>query len=293
MKIKEILDKSVQFLKDKNFETPRLDAELLISGALNLKRIDLYVKFDQPLNENELESCRQVLRRRIAGEPVAYILGEKDFYGFTFVVNKNVLIPRPDTELVVEEAVQWCRVNNTNSPVILDLGCGSGCIGLSILKVLDNPESKLIAVDISNDAIAVATLNKQKLELNNEVQYYNIDICNIETINSLNLSNLKFDIIVGNPPYISKSDTQVEEAVVKFEPNIALFSEDNGLNDLQMWSKNTLKLLKDKSIMIFEMGYNQGPHMKHYFESLNVFQNVSVKKDLSKHDRVIIGEKNG
>lgn len=293
MKLKEILDKSIQFLKDKKFETPRLDAELLIAGVLNLERIQLYVKFDQPLSEVEIEKCRQSLRRRIAGEPVAYILGVKDFFGLQFKVNSDVLIPRPETEHIVEKALAWIESEKIDSPKILDLGCGSGCVGLSIVKNVQN--ANLVGVDKSEGALAISRANSLSLKVEDRAQFIQCDLLDKESVkNIFQKNNLeKFDLIVGNPPYIAKDDKLVEPNVVKFEPHMALFSEDQGYSDLKNWTANILEYAAAKMIFILEMGYNQGPEMKQYFENLKVFKHVEVIKDLSGNERIILGARNG
>jgi release factor glutamine methyltransferase len=133
MKLKEVLDKTTAFFKDKKLDTPRLDAELLLSHGLKLDRIQLYMKFDQPLSDEELATCRELVRRRSQGEPVAYIQGSKEFYGFSFEVNSHVLIPRPETEHIIDEALKWAT-DKDRELKILDLGTGSGCVGLTLLK---------------------------------------------------------------------------------------------------------------------------------------------------------------
>src|SRR5262249_25104075 len=154
---KDVLSKSTQFLREKGSETARLDSELLIASALRWQRIKLYLNHEYPLSDDELKACRENVRRRGTGEPVAYIVGEKDFYRSTFQVSAAVLIPRPETEALVEEAITYClqREKSLASQIhVLDLGTGSGCIGLSILTEV--PSAKLTAVDISSEAISVA-----------------------------------------------------------------------------------------------------------------------------------------
>lgn len=293
MKLKEILDKTIQFLKDKKFETPRLDAELLIAGVLNIERIQLYVKFDQPLSEIEIEKCRQVLRRRVAGEPVAYILGVKDFFGIQFKVNSDVLIPRPETEHVVEKAIEWINSEKLQNVKILDLGCGSGCVGLSILSNIEN--ANLVGLDKSEGALSISQMNAVNLQLEERSRFFHCDLKNESEIENLFISKDlgKFDVIVGNPPYIAQQDQLVEENVVKFEPHMALFSDDDGYADLKSWTKNILKHANEKTIVILEMGYNQGQAMKLFYETLNVFDRVEIVKDLSGNERIILGERHG
>lgn len=285
MKLKEVLDKTTQFFKDKNLDSPRLDAELLLGHGLNLERIQLYLKFDQPLSEEELFRCRELVRRRAQGEPVAYILEHKEFYGLNFKVNKNVLVPRPETEHVVEAALDWAKGDLDKNYQILDLGTGSGCIGLTLLTKLAN--SHLIAVDISESAIDVARENAKDLGVLDRVQFIHADADQL----AVNLP--KIDILVANPPYVAIDDPGLEENVKKFEPEKALFAGQNGLLFLRKWASKYAEDLNENAIMLMEMGMGHGDEMRQHFRSLNVFSKVDVIKDLASLDRVIRGVKNG
>lgn len=292
MKLKEVLDKTTNFFKDKKLETPRLDAELLLAAGLGLNRIDLYVKFDQPLSENELGTCREYVRRRGQGEPVAYILGNKYFYNHRFKVNQNVLIPRPETELIVEDAIQWVRKNQKESIEILDLGTGSGCIVISLLK--EFPGAHAVAVDISAEALEVAKQNAIEHQVEDRLQLIQANASDFNLVqNQFKKSELQFDLIVSNPPYIDKNTNYTEKYVIKYEPMSALFAEEEGLQLLKSWSQSYIKLLKPNALMLMEMSFDQGPRMLEHFHSLQVFSEVKIIKDLSQHDRIIRGVKNG
>ncbi len=280
MKLNDVLQKTIQFFKDKNFDTPRLDAELLIAHALKMPRIQLYVKFDSPLNEAEINLCREYVKRRTAGEPVAYIIEEKGFYGHNFKVTPGVLIPRPETEMIVDEVLADFKKHPRDQIRILDLGAGTGCIGLSILKHI--PLGKLITVEKSPEAFATLKHNIEALELSERTEAINADVAD------LNTADLgKFDYIVSNPPYIDVNDTQVEANVRKYEPSLALFSEDQGLHALKTWSAKFAKSLNEQGLMLFEMGYTQGPVMQKHFSDLPGLKDVTVLKDLSGLDRII------
>lgn len=289
MMLKEILDKTTQFFKDKKIPSARLDAEILLSHGLKLKnRMDLYLKFDQPVGEVELSVCRELVRRRSLHEPVAYIVGTKGFYNHVFKVTPAVLIPRPETELLVEQAFEWLEKNKITKPNVLDLGCGSGCIGLSVLAKY--PQGNLTMVDISAEALAVAKENAEQFNLTN-IRWIQADAGSVAYVEKLN--GELFDLILANPPYIDIQDIRVEETVKNFEPKTALFAPDQGLQFLKKWSEKMLPHLKQTSMMGFEMGCDQGPEMKKYFQSFNVFADVRVVKDLSSLDRHIIGVKHG
>jgi len=285
MKIKEVLDKTIQFFKDKKLESARLEAEWLIGAGLGLDRIQLYLKFDQPLKEDELTKLREMVKRRISGEPLAYIIGSRGFYGLEFQVTKDVLIPRPETETLVEKALDYSNKIETDEIQIADLGSGSGCIGLTMAKKDSRVKVKL--VDISSEALKIARLNAEKLNIQEQCEFIESDAANF-----LNQTNLQFDLILANPPYIDFTDLHVEENVKKFEPELALFAE-GGTSLLKKWSTAAPLRLKNKSLLMMEMGFDQGPQMKNHFEELKSFAKVEVLKDLSGHERVILGEKNG
>lgn len=280
MKLNDVLQKTIQFFKDKKFDTPRLDAELLIAHALKIPRIQLYVKFDSPLTDAEVNLCREYVKRRTAGEPVAYIVEEKGFYGHTFKVKPGVLIPRPETELIIDDVLTDFKKHPKDHVRILDLGAGTGCIGLTILKHI--PLAKLVTVEKSAEAFALVKENIESLELGERCEAIHADA------ESLNLSELgEFDYIVSNPPYIDVNDTQVEANVRKFEPSLALFADDKGLFALKSWSTKFAPCLKAEGLMLFEMGHTQGDAMKKHFADISKFKEITVLKDLSGLDRII------
>lgn len=293
MNIKEILDRTTGFFREKKLDSPRLDAELLLSHGLGLNRIDLYLKFEQPLKEAELEKLRTLVKRRAQGEPIAYILGEKGFFGEGFQVNSSVLIPRPETESLVELALDWQKKHHLKNLRILDLGCGSGCIGLSLLKNIS--DARLIAVDISSQALEVAKKNAEKLSLQDQATWVCEDAFRFEAVKKIIDEKFsgQIDLLVANPPYIAKNDSEVEENVKKFEPEIALFSEENGLKHLKQWSADYADLLSSYSLMLMEMGYTQGDELKKHFSQIEKLDNVRIEKDLSGKDRFIRGERHG
>lgn len=279
MKIKDVFEKSVQFFKDKKIDTARLDAELLLAYALKIERVQIYMKYEQPLSETEVGICRELVRRRAAGEPIAYIIGEKGFYGESFSVGPGVLIPRPETELIVEQALEFIKKNALISPRILDVGAGSGCIGFAILKNCSGATLK--SIEKSEKAFKYLKLNQEKLGLAERSHVLCADIL------ASQFKTGEFDIIVANPPYIAKSDPQTEAMVHKFEPHEALYAEGEGFEDLVAWAHKCRSSLKQPGMMLFEIGHQQGPKMKDVFESMRGFKEVKVLKDLSGLDRVI------
>ena len=292
MLIKEVLDKTIKFFKDKGFESPRLHAELLLAHSLKLERIQLYLKFEQTLNENQLAEARELVKRYVNGEPVAYIVGERGFFGHVFKVGPGVLIPRPETEHLVEEAIEWMTKNPFDKISVVDLGCGSGCIGLSVLKA--NPAAFLVAIDISEAALKYAKVNAEALGVSERCRFLLADAENANaTLSELKKEGFdKIQLLLSNPPYISESDHEVQKSVKDFEPAEALFAKEEGLAKLRKWSELYLPFLSEPGLMLMEMGYQQGPDMKKHFDGLK-FKSVAIKKDLSGHDRIIRGEVHG
>lgn len=280
MKLKEVFEKSVQFFKDKKFETARLDAELLIAHALKIERIQLYVRYDQPLKEDEISACREVVKRRGQGEPVAYIIGEKGFFGELYKVGAGVLIPRPETEIIVEEAIAFLKKSSKENQRILDLGAGSGCIGLSILK--NTVDTSLVSVEKTPEAFHYLEQNKQNLALQDRAQAI------LSAVEELQLGELgKFEVITSNPPYIAENDPNVEENVRKFEPSSALFAKDEGLALIKSWFSLAQTLLKPNGIVLFEIGSTQGEAVQAMAERSKAFSEVQIIKDLSGLDRTL------
>lgn len=291
MKIQDILDKTVPFLKTKAIESARLDTELLVAHALNLKnRIDIYLQLDRPLNEKEVSSIRELIRRRSQLEPVAYILGYRHFYKSCFTVNSDVLIPRPESEMLVEHALEFVLSQTDKEFLrIADLGSGSGCIGLSIAQELEkqNKPYEITLIDFSAKALATAEMNAQNLQLPAERVKFSLQDLNHYKPHE------NFDLVVGNPPYIAHGDKEVDVAVDKYEPHIALYSEENGLLCLKTWLSIWSEKLNADSFLMFEMGYQQRVELEeflfHFKSSRPELQKLEFEfvKDLNRKDRFV------
>lgn len=297
--VAEIVKKTTDFLGAKGSDSPRLDSELLISYALGWERLQVFLKFDYPLNEKELDKCRDLVRRRSAGEPVAYLIGKKGFYEHVFEVNEHTLIPRPESEKLVENAIAffehyYSRKNGEHiEPLIMDLGCGSGCLGLSVLAKLksENKTAKAVFVDISREALEVTKRNADNLGVSELVQFLNLDAGEIENFHEYHET---VDVVLANPPYIDPSDTRVSDGVRKYEPARALYAGEpgeNGLTEIRRWSAVSARLCKSEfSCAIFEIGDQQGK------SALDIFSNyewgdINLEKDLSGHDRIIMAQR--
>lgn len=282
MTIQEVLNRTQKFFKSKGFETARLDAELILSHSLGWPRVQLYTKFDYPMNEEELELCREKVRRRATGEPIAYILEMKSFFNHDFFVNPNVLIPRPDTESLVEKVIETLSDRKEEPLVFADFGVGSGCIGLSLLK--EWPAARMIGVDISSEAIEVAKKNAEKLEVSDRVTW----VCKSAGELSAQDFSEPLDLIVANPPYIAESDERVLPAVREFEPSTALFSENEGLADPTSWTQKAQELFTawDKSGSYFcEVGDGQKKDIEGFLNEQGWLSKAKFHKDLAGKDR--------
>lgn len=289
MRIQEVLNKTTQFFKEKKIASARLDAELLISKALGLQRIDLYLKFDQPLKEEEVAACRELVRRRAGGEPVAYIFQEKGFFGLDFFVDSRVLIPRPESELLVEKCLEILarremtveKPEEKSQARVMDLGCGSGCLALSILA--KDPNTEAVLVDRSEDALAVARLNAERLQLGGRCHWVQARVQELKDIRL-------FDVIVANPPYIRPDDPELHPDVRKYEPHLALFGGDSGMDEVMSWLPVAYQFLKPGGYLLMEIGMDQGEATRAEFNK-NHFLDVQVLRDLAGLDRIVMGRK--
>ncbi len=274
---------STDYLKNKGIDSARINAELLLANILDCKRMDLYLRFDQPLSKYETESYRKALKRRATKEPLQYIIGEVEFYGLVFNVNPKVLIPRQETEILVETIIE----NSTSGSdvKILDIGCGSGNIIISLIKNIKN--SNGVSIDISDDAIIIAKENAVKNEVANNISFVKKDILNDD------IENLgKFDIIVSNPPYVSKNEFEtLQKEILEHEPKIALTDFNDGLSFYKTISKKAPILLRPNGRLFFEVGYNQAEQVQNIMKE-NGFNKINIVKDYSDIERVVYGELN-
>ena len=281
--IEEIIRDSANKL-NKVTENPRLEAEILLSYHLNKDKVWLYTHLKTPVLCNSLHKFSTLLTRRLNGEPISYILGYKEFWKDKFLVNRHTLIPRPETEIIVEHAINWCKKNGIKEPIILDLGTGSGNIALSILKEFKNAYA--YCLDISFYALKVAKENAKRLGLDKRSYFF---VSNW-------LSSIKprafFDIIVTNPPYISSQDIcKIDKTVRKFEPESALFARENGLSEIKNILNALHSYIKSPMLFISEIGYNQKDSVIKFInttDNLKAFNfNLEILKDLAGLDRAI------
>ncbi|MDD6287259.1 peptide chain release factor N(5)-glutamine methyltransferase [Acidaminococcus fermentans] len=280
--ILKILQWTQQYFQSKGVENPRLDAEVLLCAVLDKSRIQLYTNFDEPLEEQELKQYRGYVARRAAREPVAYILGHKGFLQYDFKVTKDTLIPRPETELLVEQLVS---LNRDRGPVrILDLGCGSGAIIDSLLAEL--PEARGMGVDISPGAAAVTRENAQSLGVGDRLETVVSDL--YEKVPR----EEKFQVLVSNPPYIPEGDLAVLQAEVRREPRRALDGGRDGLDFYRRILRDLWSYLDPEGMAAFEIGQGQGEDVARLCREAGL-DCVKVRKDYGDMDRMVFAAKGG
>lgn len=273
---------STEYLEKKGVESPRLNAELLLADILKCKRLDLYLKYDQPLSEDEINKYREYISRRAKREPLQYIIGKVDFFGLELKINKSVLIPRPETEILVETIIN--REKDKNSLLILDIGTGSGNIAIALAKSLS--QSKIVAVDVSNEALKVAEENVNKHNVINQIELVRKNI-----LEDTNFYNLKFDIIVSNPPYVSINEYQsLQEEIILYEPQIAVTDNDDGLKFYRKISEIADKNLKTGGRIYLEIGAGRSEQIENILTTTG-FSNIQFVKDYQQINRIVYGIK--
>ena len=277
--IGRILKWTEQFFKEKGIESPRLDAEVLLSHILGRERIYLYVHFDEPLEPAERARYRDAIKQRVQRVPVAYIIGEKEFMGLTFKVTEDTLVPRPDTEILVQAAVERLRARG-EAPRFADIGTGSGAICLSVLHFL--PKAQADTVDISPAARAIAEENAAALEVADRVTFHTGDL----------LAPLagSYDAILSNPPYIPDDDIAALAPEVRLkEPHTALAGGKDGLDFYRRLTADAPALLKDGGFLALEVGIHQAAPVAAL--AVPAFSHTEILKDYAGIERVVIAWK--
>lgn len=266
-----------------NSESPRLDAEVILAYCLKMDRMHLYMNRSMNVDDEKFKKYMELIKRRKYNEPVSYITGNREFMSLNFFVKKGVLIPRPDTECLVEEVIN--RMKDVKDPVIADVGCGSGAISVSLAKNL--PSSSVYALDISDTALEVTGINAERNGVGERVHAVKSDI-----FSSFDISfEGKFNAIVSNPPYIKKDEIpKLMNDVKDYEPYEALCGGDDGLKFYRKITSGAVKYLKKNGILAYEIGYDEGEDVKSILIQ-NGFSDVVCKKDLAGLDRVVVGTK--
>ena len=275
MNVLELINSGSLLLQKQNIHTHRLDSEILLSKVLNKKREQILVKLNQNINKTEINEFYNLIRRRLLKEPIAYIIKEKEFWSKKFKVTQKTLIPRPETELLVESLI---KIYKDKKISILDAGTGSGCILISLLSEL--PNSSGIGIDISNKALIVAKQNAIKHKLGNRVKFYNKSISKIY--------NYKFDLLVSNPPYIDRKNIKnLDDDIKKYEPLIAINGGNDGLDVIKKVIYKARYILKINGKLAIEIENGQSVRVSKELK-LNNFKIEQYIKDFKENTRCLI-----
>ena len=279
MNIINTLNEGINALHKNNIINPQLDSEILLSSTIQKDKKHIILNPKEPLNLSQLEKFQSLIERRKKGEPIAYLINKKEFWKDEFFVNKDVLIPRPDTELIIEQVLKI--YSKDEQLQVLDIGTGSGCILLSILK--ERPNFYGTGIDISKKSINVSKINAKQLNLTNRVKFIH------SSVDNFNIG--KYDIIVSNPPYIKLLSLKyLEKDVVNFEPKLALSGGFDGFSKIKKVIGKASTLIKKNGKFILEIGFNQKNRVKKILKEKGFYINKTIK-DYGKNDRCIISTK--
>ena len=279
MNIQSAVIGGISVLKNKSILSAQLDTEILMAKALGKNREYIILNHNKVLNNKDLEYFKKLVHERATRKPIAYLLNKKFFWKCEFYVDKNTLIPRPDTEIIIEQILKVTK--NKDYLRILDIGVGSGCILLSILKERKNFYGT--GLDISKNSINISKINAKRLFVDKRVKFYKSDVDKF--------TDRKYDLVVSNPPYIKKSDLKyLESDVLKFEPKLALDGGLDGLTVIRKVIKKSSELLKKNGKFILEIGFDQKSKVIKLLNNKGFYINGTIK-DLAKNDRCIISTK--
>lgn len=275
--VQKVLQWTIRHFTEKSVPEPRLGAELLLAHVLDCQRIDLYLQFDRILTKTELAAYREAIKRRSRFEPVQYIIGEQEFMGLTFRVTPDVLIPRPETELLVDQIMADFRDRKEVPLRVLDVGCGSGVIGVSLAHFA--PAWQVTAIDISEKALAVARGNADRLKTAN-ISFRQADALQFR-------ADDRFDLIAANPPYVAEKERETLHAQVKnYEPAEALFAGPDGFAFLNGFLPRLTELLAPGGCAYLEIGYDQSEKINKLFHRSGI-NNVRFIQDFQGINRIV------
>lgn len=278
--VRSYYEKTKKYLEEKNIKEYSMITNIIFSKLLNVDLGMIFIKYNDEFTEELVLKLKEIITKLVKQKiPIQYIFNEQVFYGYNFYVDKNVLIPRLDTEFVVEKALEL--IYKIENPKVLDLCCGSGAIGIVISK--ENSSSMVLGSDISENAIKISNLNKENLKAKN-IKFIVSDLFN-------DIKYTNFDLIVSNPPYIAYSELDlVDETVLNNEPKGALFAENDGLYFYEEISRKAKEFLNENGYILFEIGYKQGEKVKNILIQ-NGYENVNIGKDLNQNDRFVYAKK--
>jgi release factor glutamine methyltransferase len=292
--IQKLLNWVTEYLSEKGIDSPRVSAELLLGHALELKRIELYTRFNRPVSKKQLDLLHDLVKRAGQAEPIAYLIGKTEFYSLELHITRDCLIPRPETELLVERAIEFLRMR-TGSQFVCDLCTGCGCIAIAIAK--NFPNTRIIATDISDAALSIACKNVEKHQLNDRIELLRGDLFDpivphLDVDKLVPDSNRGLDLIVCNPPYVTATEYQaLDKNVQDYEPRAALLAGADGLDVYRRIIEQADQFLKDDAALMLEIGYAQGGAVKELLEQTGAFAEIRIEKDLHDNDRIAIARK--
>ncbi len=284
--IQKLLNWVAEYLKSKGVDSSRLSAELLLSHVLGLKRIELYTQFEKIVTEEQLANLHDLVERAGRHEPIAYLAGKTEFYSLELEITADCMIPRPETELLVERAIEFLRARG-GKQFVCDLCTGSGCIAVAIAR--NYPDCRIIATDICDAALSVAVRNIEKHQLKERIKLLCGDLFD-PIVPHLDVE--RFDLIVCNPPYVSSAEFEkLDKNVKDYEPKLALFAGDDGLDVYRRIIERAGAFLKSDAAVMLEIGYNQREAVKQLLEQAGCFSGIAIEKDHSDNDRIAIAKK--
>lgn len=285
--IQKLLEHGVNILESKEKANSLLDVQLLLCHILNVDKIYIFTHKDEKISHINVDKFLSLLQRRKDGCPLQYILGRQEFMGLDFEVNEEVLIPRPDTETLVEwiiEIVNASDLSKKNQVNILDIGTGSGAIALSLAYYIKN--SFVYSIDISDKALDIADKNAKNLKLDSKVNFLKGDL--FEPLKDLKC-DIKFDVIVSNPPYIpSKEINKLQIEVSSYEPRLALDGGEDGLDFYRRIINKSVEYLHKGGILAFEIGHNQAAQVKEFLNHQKGFKDIEIRSDLAGFERAVL-----
>lgn len=279
-RVLDLINWTTEYLREKGFDTPKSDVEWMLGAVLDSSRMELYTDYAKPLTPDELAEFKGLLQQRLANKPVQYIIGETEFMGFPFRLNESALIPRPETELLTEYAVEWLR-SRSGEQKVLDIGTGSGCIAISIARLVGN--ARVDAIDISGEAVDLAESNAERNGVRERVQFSVLDILEQSPPGS------SYDLIVSNPPYVSEDELEaLAEEIREFEPREALVARGHdSLLFFRRYADAAAHWLSDDGILMLEIG---GSHQSESVLDLfnrDVWGDLEVYRDYNQQDRIL------
>jgi release factor glutamine methyltransferase len=274
-----LAQKAAQLFAERGFESARLESELLLAHVLGIKRLDLYLQFERPLTTAELETFRGLVRRRLKHEPLQYIMGTAAFRQLELKVDRSVLIPRPETEVLVGRAIAWSREQG-GAVRALDIGTGSGAIAVSLVH--EGAVTAVVATDVSPEALAVARSNAERAGVADRVEFRAGSVW--QPIQSGEV----FDIVISNPPYIAAAERDTLQPEVRdWEPATALFADDDGLAIVREIVRGAPPYLRAGGLLALEVGMTQAQQVADELRGMSEYENAEVMRDLAGRDRVV------